>query len=134
MGEPGVGKTRLTAEFRRWVDDQPEIVFWRQGRSLPYGEGITYWALGEMIKAQAGILESDGPEEAAAKLAVAVDEIAADDDERDWLRSSLAPLVGAGGTGRLRGARRNVHSVAPLRRRRRCAAAVDPRLRRPSLG
>jgi class 3 adenylate cyclase len=46
MGEPGVGKTRLTAEFRRWVDDQPEIVFWRQGRSLPYGEGITYWALG----------------------------------------------------------------------------------------
>ena len=98
MGEPGVGKTRLAAEFRRWVDDQPEIVFWRQGRSLPYGEGITYWALGEMIKAQAGILESDGPEEAAEKLRVAVDEIAADDDERDWLRSSLAPLVGAGGT------------------------------------
>jgi class 3 adenylate cyclase/tetratricopeptide (TPR) repeat protein len=95
MGEPGVGKTRLTAEFRRWVDDQPEIVFWRQGRSLPYGEGITYWALGEMIKAQAGILESDGPDQAAAKLVVAVDEVAADDDERDWLRSSLAPLVGA---------------------------------------
>src|SRR6185436_11615086 len=95
MGEPGVGKTRLTAEFRRWVDDQPEIVFWRQGRSLPYGEGITYWALGEMIKAQAGILESDGRDQAAAKLDVAVDEVAADDDERDWLRSSLAPLVGA---------------------------------------
>jgi predicted ATPase/class 3 adenylate cyclase len=96
MGEPGVGKTRLTAEFRRWVDDQSEIVFWRQGRSLPYGEGITYWALGEMIKAQAGILESDGPEEASTKLRVAVDEIVGDDDERDWLRSSLAPLVGAG--------------------------------------
>ncbi|MGZ4419641.1 MAG: adenylate/guanylate cyclase domain-containing protein, partial [Gaiellaceae bacterium] len=95
MGEPGVGKTRLTAEFRRWVDDQPEIVFWRQGRSLPYGEGITYWALGEMIKAQAGILESDTPDQAAAKLDVAVDEVAADDEERDWLRSSLAPLVGA---------------------------------------
>src|SRR4051794_1369825 len=95
MGEPGVGKTRLTAEFRRWVDDQPEIVFWRQGRSLPYGEGITYWALGEMIKAQAGILESDGRDQAAAKLDVAVDEVAADDDELDWLRSSLAPLVGA---------------------------------------
>ena len=95
MGEPGVGKTRLTAEFRRWVDDQPEIVFWRQGRSLPYGEGITYWALGEMIKAQAGILESDGRDQAAAKLVVAVDEVAADNDERDWLRSSLAPLVGA---------------------------------------
>ena len=134
MGEPGVGKTRLTAEFRRWVDDQPEIVFWRQGRSLPYGEGITYWALGEMIKAQAGILESDGPEEAAGKLRIAVDEIAAHDDERDWLRSSLAPLVGAGGTVASSGTRRNVHSVAPLRRRRRRSTAVDPRLRRPSLG
>ena len=98
-GEPGVGKTRLTAEFRRWVDDRPEIVFWRQGRSLPYGEGITYWALGEMVKAQAGILESDGPEEAGAKLALAVDEAATDDAERDWLRTSLAPLVGAGETG-----------------------------------
>ena len=67
VGEPGVGKTRLTAEFRRWVDDQPEIVFWRQGRSLPYGEGITFWALGEMVKAQAGILESDSPGRRARK-------------------------------------------------------------------
>ena len=95
-GEPGVGKTRLTAEFRRWVDDQPEIVFWRQGRSLPYGEGITYWALGEMVKAQAGILESDSPDDARAKLAVAVGEGTADEDEREWLQNSLAPLVGAG--------------------------------------
>ena len=63
------------------MDDQPEIVFWRQGRSLPYGEGITYWALGEMIKAQAGILESDSPEDAAAKLAVAVGEVAEDETE-----------------------------------------------------
>jgi class 3 adenylate cyclase/tetratricopeptide (TPR) repeat protein len=95
-GEPGVGKTRLTAEFRRWVDDQPEIVFWRQGRSLPYGEGITYWALGEMVKAQAGILESDSPDDARTKLAVAVGEVTNDAAELEWLRSSLAPLVGAG--------------------------------------
>src|SRR5438093_198688 len=94
-GEPGVGKTRLLAEFRKWVDDRPELVFWRQGRSLSYGAGITYWALGEMVKAQAGILESDTPEEAAAKLAVAVEEAAADALERDWLNASLAPLVGA---------------------------------------
>jgi class 3 adenylate cyclase/tetratricopeptide (TPR) repeat protein len=95
-GEPGVGKTRLLAEFRKWVDDQPELVFWRQGRSLSYGAGITYWALGEMVKAQAGILESDTPAEAAAKLAVAVQEAAEDASERDWLNASLAPLVGAG--------------------------------------
>src|SRR6266851_1836434 len=94
-GEPGVGKTRLLAEFRKWVDDRPELVFWRQGRSLSYGAGITYWALGEMVKAQAGILESDTPEAAATKLAVAVDEATTDSSERDWLNASLAPLVGA---------------------------------------
>src|SRR5256714_208881 len=95
-GEPGVGKTRLTAEFRRWVDDREEIVFWRQGRSLPYGEGITYWALGAMVKAQAGILESDSPSDALEKLGVVVAEVGEDQAERDWLKTSLAPLVGAG--------------------------------------
>jgi class 3 adenylate cyclase/tetratricopeptide (TPR) repeat protein len=93
-GEPGVGKTRLTAEFRRWVDDQAELVFWRQGRSLPYGEGITFWALGEMVKAQAGILESDSPEDARTKLALAVGEVTNEASEQEWLASSLAPLVG----------------------------------------
>jgi class 3 adenylate cyclase/tetratricopeptide (TPR) repeat protein len=97
-GEPGVGKTRLATEFRTWLNDQPELVFWRQGRSLPYGEGITYWALGEMVKAHAGILESAAPEEAVAKLKVAVAEVAEDESERDWFESSLAPLVGAGET------------------------------------
>jgi class 3 adenylate cyclase/tetratricopeptide (TPR) repeat protein len=96
VGEPGVGKTRLTTEFRRWVDDQPEIVFWRQGRSLPYGEGITFWALGEMVKAQAGILESDSPDDARAKLGVAVGEVTGDATEQEWLKNSLAPLVGVG--------------------------------------
>jgi len=75
IGEPGVGKTRLLAEFRQWVDDRPEIVFWRQGRCLPYGDGITFWALGEIVKAHAGILESDRPADAAAKLATAVAEM-----------------------------------------------------------
>jgi class 3 adenylate cyclase/tetratricopeptide (TPR) repeat protein len=97
-GEPGVGKTRLATEFRNWLNDQPELVFWRQGRSLPYGEGITYWALGEMVKAHAGILESEPPDEAAAKLKVAVAEVAEDESERDWFESTLAPLVGAGET------------------------------------
>jgi len=55
VGEPGVGKSRLLAEFASYVDEQEELVTWRQGRSLPYGEGITFWALGEIVKAQAGI-------------------------------------------------------------------------------
>jgi class 3 adenylate cyclase/tetratricopeptide (TPR) repeat protein len=95
-GEPGVGKSRLVAEFRTVVDEQPDLVLWRQGRCLPYGEGITFWALGEIVKAQASILDSDKPEEASKKLAAAV-RAAEEPSEREWLEARLAPLVGVGG-------------------------------------
>jgi hypothetical protein len=51
----------LTTELRSQLDDRPDFVTWRHGRCLPYGEGITFWALGEIVKAEAGILESDDP-------------------------------------------------------------------------
>ena len=54
------------------VEAEPDFTTWRQGRSLPYGEGISFWALAEIVKAQAGILESDAEEEAATKLEAAV--------------------------------------------------------------
>jgi class 3 adenylate cyclase/tetratricopeptide (TPR) repeat protein len=94
-GEPGVGKTRLIAEFQAYVDDQEEIVWWRQGRCLPYGEGITFWALGEIVKAHVGILESDTPEEARAKLRASVDALVEDETDREWFAARLAPLTGA---------------------------------------
>src|SRR5439155_24271962 len=90
--------SRLVWELQRWVDDRPELVSWRQGRCLPYGEGITFWALGEVVKAQAGILESDGPDEAEAKLAAAVESAGVEASERDWVRAHLTPLVGASGS------------------------------------
>jgi class 3 adenylate cyclase/tetratricopeptide (TPR) repeat protein len=95
VGEPGVGKTRLVTELRKFIDDQPKIVLWRQGRCLPYGEGITFWAFGEIVKAQAGILESDSPTDAAEKLAIAIAAAVEDASERDWFSARLAPLVGA---------------------------------------
>ena len=95
-GEPGVGKSRMTREFRRFIDDEPDLIVWRQGRCLPYGEGITYWALGEVVKAHAGILENDDAEEAAGKLAAAVALVVEDDAERDWITARLRPLVGLG--------------------------------------
>ena len=91
VGEPGVGKSRLAAELFAYIDAKPELITWRQGRCLPYGEGITFWALGEIIKAEAGILESDSAEVAAAKLEAAV---SPDEPERQWLLQRLAPLVG----------------------------------------
>jgi class 3 adenylate cyclase/tetratricopeptide (TPR) repeat protein len=90
-GEPGVGKSRLVAELGSFVDGWPELVRWRQGRCLPYGEGITSWALGEIVKAEAGILESDPPEVAAAKIDAVVPE---DAPEGPWLRARLRPLAG----------------------------------------
>ena len=45
VGEPGIGKSRLLAEFARRLSDHPELVTWRQGRCLPFGAGVTFWAL-----------------------------------------------------------------------------------------
>src|SRR4051812_44263446 len=39
VGVPGIGKSRLVSEFRRLADDEVELITWRQGRSLPYGDG-----------------------------------------------------------------------------------------------
>jgi class 3 adenylate cyclase/tetratricopeptide (TPR) repeat protein len=92
VGEPGVGKSRLCAELFSYVEEQERLVRWRQGRCLPYGDGIAFWALGEIVKAECGILESDTPARAAAKLDQTVP---AGDPERAWLIARLAPLVGA---------------------------------------
>jgi class 3 adenylate cyclase/tetratricopeptide (TPR) repeat protein len=91
VGEPGVGKSRLIAELFAYTDAKPELTRWRQGRCLPYGDGITFWALGEIVKAEAGILESDSPQQAAEKLTASVPP---DESERQWLLQRLAPLVG----------------------------------------
>jgi class 3 adenylate cyclase/tetratricopeptide (TPR) repeat protein len=93
-GEPGVGKSRLLAEFKASLDDLDGELSWRQGRCLPYGEGVTFWALGEIVKACAEILESDGPGEAADKLTLSLAALVPDASERDWIRGRLAPLVG----------------------------------------
>ena len=68
VGDPGVGKSRFVGELAALLDDRPQLVTWRQGRCLPYGDGITFWALGEIVKAHAGILESDDPAQVAGKL------------------------------------------------------------------
>src|SRR5918996_2191583 len=95
VGEPGVGKSRLVWEFREEIDRRPDLVRWRQGRCLPYGEGITFWALGEIVKADSGVLETDSPDEALEKLAHAVAAAIEDESERSWFGDRLAPLVGA---------------------------------------
>jgi class 3 adenylate cyclase/tetratricopeptide (TPR) repeat protein len=99
VGEPGIGKSRLVTELRAALDDRPDLVTWRHGRCLPYGEGITFWALGEIVKAEAGIRESDDRHAAAAKLDEAVAALSGDESERAWFHSRLATLVGADADG-----------------------------------
>ena len=68
MGDAGVGKTRLVRELWERLGAQSPEPLRRTGRCLPYGHGITYWALGEIVREQLGLLENDPPETARAKL------------------------------------------------------------------
>ena len=99
VGVPGIGKSRLVWELFQRVDAEPELAFWRQGRSLPYGEGVSFWALGEMVKAQAGVLETDSAERTAAKLGETIESLVSDKADARWLESHLRPLVGLGSGG-----------------------------------
>jgi class 3 adenylate cyclase/tetratricopeptide (TPR) repeat protein len=100
VGVPGIGKSRLVWELFSALDSDPaQYVTWRQGRSLPYGDGVAFWALGEMTKAQAGILESDDAEAAEAKLRAAVESVLPEQDEAQWIEGHLRPLAGLTGEG-----------------------------------
>ena len=50
IGPAGIGKSRLAWEFLKYIDGLVEDVWWHSGRSPSYGEGITFWALGEMVR------------------------------------------------------------------------------------
>jgi class 3 adenylate cyclase/tetratricopeptide (TPR) repeat protein len=74
-GDPGVGKSRLAREFVAGLEGATIL----SGRCLPYGEGVTYWPLAEMVKASSGITDDDPLDEAEAKLrACCEDEAVAD--------------------------------------------------------
>ena len=93
VGVPGIGKSRLVFELFNHVGEDPDLIYWRQGRSLPYGEGVSFWALGEMVKAQAGIFETDSPEETDSKLNRSVGDLLGNGDA-GWVHTHLRPLVG----------------------------------------
>jgi tetratricopeptide (TPR) repeat protein len=124
VGVPGIGKSRLVLELASILDARPDIVYWRHGRSLPYGEGVTFWALSEIVKAQAGILESDSAGEASDKLAEMLAEIV-EPTEVAWLATWLRPLVGLTAEADLGGDRRT-ESFAAWRRFFEALAARRP--------
>jgi class 3 adenylate cyclase/tetratricopeptide (TPR) repeat protein len=94
VGVPGIGKTRLVRELGEALDRQRHLVTWRHGRSLPYGAGSSFTALAEIVKGEAGILDSDDGDTAAAKLVATAAQVAADASEAAWLELQLRPVVG----------------------------------------
>ncbi|MEO7117650.1 MAG: hypothetical protein ABIZ34_01625, partial [Candidatus Limnocylindrales bacterium] len=68
--------------------------YWHRGRSPAYGEGIAYWALGEMVRRRAGIAESEDPSTARPSLAASVAGFITDESERSWVEERLAALLG----------------------------------------
>jgi class 3 adenylate cyclase/tetratricopeptide (TPR) repeat protein len=94
IGQGGIGKSRLVWEFQKYLDGVTEVVYWHQGRSPAYGEGISFWALAEMVRGRAGISDSDEPAEARTKLAASLAEWVTDETERRWIEPRMHQLLG----------------------------------------
>jgi class 3 adenylate cyclase/tetratricopeptide (TPR) repeat protein len=93
-GIAGIGKSRLAWEFFKYIDGLAEVVRWHRGRCLAYGEGVAYWALAEMVRARAGIVEGEEHRDARPKLAACLAENVPDPEERAWIEPRLANLLG----------------------------------------
>ena len=96
-GQAGVGKSRITRELSRYLDGIVETVYWHSGRTPPYGEGITFWALGEMVRERAGLAETDDEPTTRARIAETVATWVSDEQERRWIEPALLALLGADG-------------------------------------
>ncbi|MEX0629685.1 MAG: adenylate/guanylate cyclase domain-containing protein [Chloroflexota bacterium] len=94
MGQAGIGKSRLVWEFQKYLDGVTELVYWHQGRSPAYGDGITFWALAEMVRSRAGITEGEEPAAMRAKLVETVGTWVTDETERRWIEPRLLQLLG----------------------------------------
>jgi class 3 adenylate cyclase/tetratricopeptide (TPR) repeat protein len=100
IGVAGIGKSRLVLEFASELHARSDLLlYWRQGRSLPYGEETPFWALAEILRAHTGILRTDDPKTAEDKLRRALRHALPDETEADWVASRMRALVGLSGDG-----------------------------------
>ncbi|HSG85243.1 MAG TPA: AAA family ATPase, partial [Candidatus Limnocylindrales bacterium] len=95
-GIGGIGKSRLGWELEKYVDGLAETIYWHSGRSPAYGEGLAFWALAEMIRSRAGIVEGDDAATTSSKLEATLQRWIPDLEERAWVEPRLAALLGSG--------------------------------------
>jgi class 3 adenylate cyclase/tetratricopeptide (TPR) repeat protein len=94
QGVGGIGKSRLVWELNKYIDGLVDDIWWHQGRCLAYGEGVAFWALAEMVRSRAGILEDEDSSTALPKLLASVEEHVGDEAERRFVGPRLAHLLG----------------------------------------
>ncbi len=93
-GPGGIGKSRLAWELEKFIDGISETIYWHRGRSPAYGEGISFWALGEMIRRRAGLAESDDEVATRERIAETVSDFVLAEDDRRWVEPALLTLLG----------------------------------------
>jgi class 3 adenylate cyclase len=93
-GIAGIGKSRLAWEFYKYFDGIVELVWWHRGRCLAYGEGVSYWALADMVRMRCRIGEEEAPPAARQKLQATLAEHLLDAEERAFVEPRLAQLLG----------------------------------------
>jgi tetratricopeptide (TPR) repeat protein len=94
IGEAGMGKTRLAWELRKYVGGLADDIYWHDGRSPAYDQGLTFWALGEMVRLRAGIAETEDAHRSRTKLRTAVADYVPSPADQEWLEPRLAALLG----------------------------------------
>jgi class 3 adenylate cyclase/tetratricopeptide (TPR) repeat protein len=98
-GAAGVGKSRLRAEFLEYLIQLPDDFLWHPGRCLPYGDGVAYWALAEMVRHRLGLPEDAPAEERETKLAAGLERWVEDPVERAFISHRVGVLLGGAEAG-----------------------------------
>lgn len=94
VGEGGIGKSRLLWELETYAAGPAESIHWLEGRSPAYGDGVTFWALGEMVRQLAGIAETADVATSLTRLRATLFDYVLDDDDRRWIGPRLEGLLG----------------------------------------